>query len=497
MTPRVWRAAALLTILLWGGLEIGLRRSDRITDDWQGWRQADTQAIARNFVHEEFTPWKPRIDWRGDGPGYVEAELQVYTTLVAAVMFATGEHLWPGQLLSLIAMAVAAWLLFEALRRRFGEAPAYVALLALLATKGVVVIATSIQPDALAFAAYVAAFVAFRDYLDRPDGVRLGVWTVGTMLAGLIKPPLLELGLAQALLVLLLRPALLRSWRIWAAWVVILAGVGAHLLYARELYLVYGRTFGVLSGGDSKLPVLSAVFSPRVWFDLARFEVVWGVGVIGALAAAYRTITRSWAAEEVALAVAALASSTLALRYTSGSFGTHYHLPHVVLGAWLVARLAAESRVWSDHRPVVRGVAWCAIAALSTIQYANAVRAMRALPVEPETVMGELLARLAPPNALVVVRARAPGYEPDWHTVNNYEDPRIFYLSRTKGWVVPNDAVDVAPLATAARRGAAFYVHVNQVPLDEETTQWLERVSVRVARSAEGAVYELDPSRTK
>ena len=47
------------------------------------WRECDTQAIARNLAFEEFDPLRPRIDWRGDGPGYVETELQLYPTLVA------------------------------------------------------------------------------------------------------------------------------------------------------------------------------------------------------------------------------------------------------------------------------------------------------------------------------------------------------------------------------------------------------------------------------
>ncbi len=58
-----------------------VRRTDAITDDWQGWRQADTQAIARNLAFEEFAPHRPRIDWRGDGPGYVETEAQIYPAL--------------------------------------------------------------------------------------------------------------------------------------------------------------------------------------------------------------------------------------------------------------------------------------------------------------------------------------------------------------------------------------------------------------------------------
>src|SRR5438128_2010968 len=103
-----WAIAAAATILLWCGVELALRRASSITDDQHGWRQADTQAIARNLAFEEFDPLRPRIDWRGDGPGYVETELQLYPAIVAAAMRVTGESVWPGQLLSLVCVATAA-----------------------------------------------------------------------------------------------------------------------------------------------------------------------------------------------------------------------------------------------------------------------------------------------------------------------------------------------------------------------------------------------------
>ena len=212
----------------------------------------------------------------------------------------------------------------------------------MLATKGTVTIATSIQPDTLSFLAFTIGFVVFRAYLDDPTTRRLVIWVVATALAGLVKPTTLELGIAQAVMCMLLRPDLLRSPRIWLGWMAVLAVVAAHMLHARQLYLDYGNTFGVLSGGDSKLPGLAELVSPRLWFGVASFEVVWGIGFLGAAAALYRIASRTLRAEELALAGAALCVSVLAFRYTSGYFGTHYHLPHTVLGAWLVARAVAE-----------------------------------------------------------------------------------------------------------------------------------------------------------
>jgi len=42
------------------------------------WREADIASIARNYYREDMNLFSPRIDWRGDGPGYVEMEFPIY-----------------------------------------------------------------------------------------------------------------------------------------------------------------------------------------------------------------------------------------------------------------------------------------------------------------------------------------------------------------------------------------------------------------------------------
>lgn len=486
--PRRWALAAAATILVWCGLEVGVRRSSTITDDWQGWRQADTQAIARNLAFEEFAPLAPRIDWRGDGPGYVETELQLYPTLIAIAMRATGENVWPGQLISLACVAFAAWILFDAFARRHGSRAAYVALVATLSMQGVVVGATSIQPDPLAFLAFAIGFVAFADWLEIPTHRRLVTWVGATLIAGLVKPTTLELGLAQGMLVLLTHRAALRRPALWLGWGVVVGVIAAFLVHAHRLYVDYGNTFGVLSGGDSKLPALDVIATPKPWIGLARFTVIWGVGVLAIPAAIFLAWRRKVPREAIALAAGAAVLSLVALRYTSGLFGTHYHLPHVVLGAWLVAAAVAELE---RTRPRAMRATIAAAAVAAALLYARAVHFVHAQPAQPETAVGHMLAAAAPPGALVVVRARAPRIDPEWHTVNNCEDPRVFYLSRTHGWVVANDEPGAARIAELRGRGATYYAHVNQMAPDAELAAWLAVHADRVATGPAGSVYRL------
>jgi hypothetical protein len=490
-SSRRWALAAAATILLWCGLELALRRTAAITDDWQGWRQADTQAIARNFAFEEFAPLSPRNDWRGDGPGYVETELQLYPAMIAVAMRATGESVWPGQLISLACVALAAAILFAALRRRYGDRAAYVALLATLSMQGVVVGATSIQPDPLAFLAFTIGFLAFAGWLETPTRGRLATWIAATAIAGLVKPTTLELGLAQGVLVLLAHRGALRRPALWLGWAAVIAVIAAFLVHARSLYVAYGNTFGVLSGGDSKLPALDVITTAKPWIGLVRFTVIWGIGVLAGPALVVLVWRRRVPAEAIALAAGALVLSLVALRYTSGLFGTHYHLPHIVLGAWLVAAAVRELDGVAAARPAIARAIPIVAGVLAAALFARALQFVRHQAPAPETAVGRMLGAAAPPGALVAVRARAPRVDPEWHTVNNCEDPRVFYLSRTRGWVLANDEPGAGRLADLAALGARYYAHVNQMAPDAELAAWLAAHGDVVATGPAGAVYRL------
>ena len=494
MTARRWTLVAAATIAAWCALMLAVRRAPSITDDQHGWRQADTQAIARNLAFEDFAPLWPRIDWRGDGPGYVETELQLYPALIAVALVAIGrDSPWPGQLLSLACVALTAAILFAALARRFGSRAGYAGLLAMLSAQGAIVISTSIQPDALALLAFTIGFVAFASYLEAPGRGRLVTWIVATAIAGLVKPTTLELGIAQGVLVLLAHRGALRRPGLWIGWAVVLAAVGLFLVHARNLYVDHGNTFGVLSGGDSKLPALRMITSAATWIGLARYSIVWGIGVPGVAAAIFLAWRRRLHPEELALAAGAAVLSLLALRYTSGPYGTHSHLPHVILGGWLVAHAVAALTAYRPDSRIVTAAA----AAFAVLLIVRAVGYVRQLPVEPETTVGRMLATVAPPGTLVVVRARAPRRDPDWGTVNNCEDPRVFYVSRTRGWIVANDEAGAAPIAAAADRGARFYAHVEQMAPDPALAAWLADHGELVATSPVGRVYRLTSSRTK
>ena len=72
--------------------------------------------MSRNFVEEEYNILYPRVDWRGDTPGYVESEFPIYQFLVASLYQVFGIHEWIARLLT-IAFSLAA-LVFLYLHRQ-------------------------------------------------------------------------------------------------------------------------------------------------------------------------------------------------------------------------------------------------------------------------------------------------------------------------------------------------------------------------------------------
>ncbi|WP_226574188.1 hypothetical protein [Microseira wollei] len=54
-------------------------------DNLLSWRETDISGIARNFYREVMNLFYPRIDWRGDGPAYVEMEFPLYPWLISGL----------------------------------------------------------------------------------------------------------------------------------------------------------------------------------------------------------------------------------------------------------------------------------------------------------------------------------------------------------------------------------------------------------------------------
>src|ERR1700738_4501513 len=106
----VARPAAILGLLIFAGAGARMYRIDAAFADWHQYRQYDTAAVARNFAEESLNIFYPRVDWRGNSPGYVEVEFQAFTLPVALLYRVFGVHEWLARILNIFFYAATAFL---------------------------------------------------------------------------------------------------------------------------------------------------------------------------------------------------------------------------------------------------------------------------------------------------------------------------------------------------------------------------------------------------
>ena len=305
-------------IVAWASLQWTMGRQDDIAGDWMGWRQSDTQSIALNFLSNGHDLLKPQINWGGAGPGYVESELQLFPWLESWVLRLTGDREWPGQLMALVFMALSGFVLFLTVSLFYSGFSSALACLVYFNSIGTLHLATSIQPDSLSFLMYVTQLYCFLRFIVGEHNKWLWAACVFSILAILVKPPALQLGLFQFLAVLLIKPRLLKLPKLWFFWLLILAVFAGFVFHAHSLYVQYGNTFGIGFGGDSKYPTINTLIDPTILYRTARISMGWGISNVGMLALCLLIVGRRLRGIEFALMVANAAMLLIALRYSEG-----------------------------------------------------------------------------------------------------------------------------------------------------------------------------------
>jgi 4-amino-4-deoxy-L-arabinose transferase-like glycosyltransferase len=451
--------------------------------------------MALNLAHRGFEPLMPRINWGGDGPGYVEAELPLYQCFVAPLLLLSGDAEWPGMAVSLACIALTAMAFFAMAERRFGPTAALVGAVYVLTSRLGVHLSTAVMPDAMVALFYVVALERFLVWIESRKLAPLFASAVALGLAGCIKPTALGLGIAEFGIVVWTARDALRRPAIWGAWALTLVITGVYLWHGTRIYAEYGNSFGVISGTDSKFPALGDLLSKAHLFNLARVSLEWGIGRVPLLLGLVLLVRRRWQATEWALAAANVVVLFVSLRYAVLDYaGGHYHVFAMLFAAWLVAMTFATTREDLRTRPQQVLLLAVATTGLLLAQYVDGVTKRRHEDREQAeshvVALGRTLAREATPGMLVVVQSDDDAWDPEWQRQDNYQDPRLFYASGTRGWVLPHDGADPERLADYASRGAAIYVVSGETP--DTLVAWLGEHARVLHHDEHGTIYALE-----
>lgn len=325
-------AACVRAIDVWRPLDGSVRQS---------WRETDTGAIARNFYREDMNILLPRIDWRGDGPGYVESEFPLFPWTAACLYHVFGYHEEILRVLSYL-LSLGSCLIFLRLARRLLPRSTIIPAWTVFALSPMAVrMASAVQPEPLMFFAYLLAIDSFIRWIDHDWKRDYVVALLATTLAILAKVPAAHVGILFACLCLQ-KFGTSVFWRrdIWLFGVVSLGVPFAWYWHAHSLWLEYGNSLGIsneayerISSGNflmtlwETIPGVISIESAYIWMGGGLF-----FGVLGLLATRRSTMARPLGYWSLALAAFFIVTG----RTTGEQWACYYHIVSTPLAAMLI-----------------------------------------------------------------------------------------------------------------------------------------------------------------
>lgn len=434
------------------------------------WREADYVQIARNFDRQGMDILYPRIDWRGDTPGYVEMELPVTPWLAAVGYRLFGYHEQIMRSLS-AAFSLLAMLLFYAIARdALSRVGALVAFAAFAFNPLLVRLSGSMQPEPLMIACItLVAYHAFR--FDRKGKTKSLIFAAAaTAMAGLAKAPGLYLGAVIAYVCLRRF-----GWRafimpiVWLSALIAIAPVFLWYDWARHFWTLYGNSLGV--SNESHWITWQLLWPPTFLRGnlITEFVLVWSpVGwVLGIVA--MRKSRRRRAAMLAAVWYTAAWVFYLAAAGTSGdNWALYYHCIAVppaclLIGLGAVAlrgrNTTAGSTGWrgrlSPRRLAVAAVMLTLIALVGTTYFrihsrdnAENLRELHDCAMH--------LVPLIPQDGEIVVRGGRSVDE--YGSPVAFNEPMLFAWMDRRGFNYAKNKLSAATLADIAHRGGRYWI---------------------------------------
>jgi 4-amino-4-deoxy-L-arabinose transferase-like glycosyltransferase len=299
----------------------------------------------------------PRIDWRGDGPGYAEMEFPVIPWTMAALYKIFGYQEVLGRVLIYAFSLLTLFFFFLLARRSLPPWGAFAASLFFVLSPLAVRVSNSLQPEGPMLFFYVAAAYAFIRWLEEDRWIWYGAALSATALAILIKASAAHIGIFFLLLLLADKGfRALRSAKVWAFGALALLPGLIWYAHAHHLWLAYGNSLGVsneyhwLSWDLLKNPLVLLKFLLRLLKREALF--VWmPLGWIAGLAALW--IRKKERAVQIALfwLLALGLYYLIAIRTTADSWAAYYHVVTVPAAALLlgVGAMIIRDRLQKDR----------------------------------------------------------------------------------------------------------------------------------------------------
>ncbi len=424
--------------------------------DLQTWRQADTAAIARNYFEESFDFLHPRVDWRGDTPGFVEMEFPLYNYLIACgYRLIGGPQEWVGHLLSALFSAATIPLLYALAFAFYGTASARIAAFVFAVNPLDVFYGRAIMPDAAMLFFSVGAVLFFMRWTEAQRASTFAAAVAFAALAFLVKVPTLYLGLP--LLFLAYQRFGMATFRQPALWLyAALTLVPTVLWYHHgfrlfeQTHLTYGiwNRYGYAKWGNLDVLAQGSFYTlmlTRLW-GVVLTPVGFALLIVGALMKVRER-------RELVFHVWLLALLVFVLIAAEGNrLHKHYQLPFVPVAS-IFAGKALGSFSSEGLRRISVGVCLAALVVFSYV-YAAPLFAVQPFYLAQYEI-GREVDELIPKDALLVTGE----LDDNKDSLYRSQSPILLYFSHRKGWqLVPEEFTDKNRLRNLVERGAQYFL---------------------------------------
>ena len=451
--------------------------------DFHSWRQADTAAIARNFLEERFNPLYPQVDFRGGrAEGYVETGLELHAFLVAALAKLVGFSTALGRLVNALLFPIAAWFLFRFAAVRYGEPAGMIALfIYALGLPLTMFIDRAFMNESILTLLSILCLWSAQLYCARRQPRHLIVLIAASASIAMAKPTYLVVAApVVGLFVERFGPRAVLRLDLWLVGLITAASGALWFWHAHQLYEITGISFGF----GNKLLGPSALNWSDYPYILARrlIKDVLGpvgvlFGVIGAIAA-LRVKKRAeiWGLGAFAVYLVLIAAGNFHHNY--------YQLPIVPIGTVLASagivasvRTLSSRRAWTRTRTIAAyaGILW--IAAISTFVRSVSAHNWYELNTARLRLCEDLKPLLSEEERVAFV-----------HDPN----PDVLFCLDRKGWLLNDPQITPATIRDWTTAGGASAVAI--VRKDDPRNADMERSFDRILETPDFLAYRLTPA---
>ncbi len=299
--------------------------------DRSSWRECDEAGIARNYYREGMNILYPRVDWRGDTPGYAEMEFPLFPWTTAVLYQVIGYHEYLGRVVSLVFSLLTLGVFFLLAKYLLPELGAIAAAAVFTFNPIFIYISNSLQPESLMFFFYLLATYCFLRWYEEDKSGYFWISCVATALTILSKATAAHIGIFFALLVIRKY-----GWKVFAQfklWVFAILALLPNVLWylhSHDFWLRYGNSLGV--SNEYHWVGLDFFTNKEFILGIMRNEILYALmpaGVILIIAGIYSGFKTKVVTYSLFWLIAVYSYYFIAARTTGDQWAFYYHIASI------------------------------------------------------------------------------------------------------------------------------------------------------------------------